>query len=105
MQSTKIAERTFTCDKNDYSKFISFFSSYSLADLEDFIKMTNLGLQKQISEIDYNGLIDIMLHLLAVRDRQSATDDLFEPLKDTIVLLENYGQKMPDHIYNQVEVS
>ncbi|ETE64168.1 Dynein heavy chain 11, axonemal, partial [Ophiophagus hannah] len=86
-----------------FKEYLVKFVTDSLADLEEFIKMTNLGLQKQLSEIDYNGLIDIMFHLLAVRDRQSATDGLFEPLKDTIVLLENYGQKMPDHIYIQVE--
>ncbi|XP_039198067.1 dynein heavy chain 11, axonemal isoform X1 [Crotalus tigris] len=86
-----------------FKEYLVKFVTDSLADLEEFIQMTNLGLQKQLSEIDYNGLIDIMLHLLAVRDRQSTTDDLFEPLKDTIVLLENYGQKMPDHIYIQVE--
>ncbi|XP_070583565.1 dynein axonemal heavy chain 11 isoform X3 [Erythrolamprus reginae] len=86
-----------------FKEYLVKFVIDSLSDLEEFIKMTNLGLQKQLSEIDYNGLIDIMFHLLAVRHRQSATDDLFEPLKDTIVLLENYGQKMPDHIYIQVE--
>ncbi|KAG8139083.1 hypothetical protein E2320_001864 [Naja naja] len=84
-----------------FKEYLVKFVTVSLADLEEFIKMTNLGLQKQLSEIDYNGLIDIMFHLLAVRDRQSATDGLFEPLKDTIVLLENYGQKMPDHVYIQ----
>lgn len=46
-----------------------------------------------------------MGHLLAVRSRQSATDELFEPLKETITLLETYGQKMPEQVYLQLEVS
>lgn len=46
-----------------------------------------------------------MGHLLAVRSRQRATDELFEPLKETITLLESYGQKMPEQVYAQLEVS
>lgn len=76
----------------------------SLADLEEFIKVTDAELNKDLKEGDYNGLVGVMVHLLAVRDRQAATDDLFEPLKDTIILLESYGLKMPDHVYVQVEV-
>lgn len=45
-----------------------------------------------------------MGHLLAVRSRQRATDELFEPLKETIMLLESYGQKMPEQVYAQLEV-
>ncbi|XP_060103688.1 dynein axonemal heavy chain 11 [Heteronotia binoei] len=75
----------------------------SLTDLEEFIKMTDAGLQKELKEGDYNELIDVMVHLLAVRDRQATTNELFKPLKDTIILLESYGQKMPDHIYVLVE--
>ncbi|XP_029444925.1 dynein heavy chain 11, axonemal [Rhinatrema bivittatum] len=75
----------------------------SLTDLEEFIKVTDAGLQKKVNDGDYNGLLEIMEHLLAVRDRYHATDELFEPLKKTITLLESYGQKMPEHIYIQLE--
>ncbi|XP_062979874.1 dynein axonemal heavy chain 11 [Elgaria multicarinata webbii] len=86
-----------------FKEYLLRFVVDSLADLEEFIKMTDAGLHKELEEGDYNGLIDVMVHLLAVKHRQAATDDLFEPLKDTIILLESYGQKMPDHIYVQVE--
>uniref|UniRef100_A0A4W3JPZ5 Dynein axonemal heavy chain 11 n=1 Tax=Callorhinchus milii TaxID=7868 RepID=A0A4W3JPZ5_CALMI len=75
----------------------------SLNELEEFIKITDKGLKKKLKEGDYNGLVDIMEHLMAVRDRQTATDELFEPLKETITLLESYGQTMPDQIYMQLE--
>uniref|UniRef100_A0A8C4YFM3 Dynein axonemal heavy chain 11 n=1 Tax=Gopherus evgoodei TaxID=1825980 RepID=A0A8C4YFM3_9SAUR len=75
----------------------------SLTDLEEFIKVTDAGLQKEVNEGDYNGLVEIMGHLLAVRDRQASTDELFEPLKETITLLESYGQKMSDQVYVQLE--
>ncbi|XP_051008480.1 dynein axonemal heavy chain 11 [Acomys russatus] len=75
----------------------------SLAELQGFIKQTNAGLQRQLREGDRDGLADVMGHLLAVRSRQSTTDELFEPLKETITLLERYGQKMPEHVYAQLE--
>ncbi|XP_038934021.1 dynein axonemal heavy chain 11 isoform X4 [Rattus norvegicus] len=75
----------------------------SLSELQGFIKQTNAGLQRQPHEGDHDGLVDIMGHLLAVRSRQRATDELFEPLKETIMLLESYGQKMPEQVYAQLE--
>lgn len=78
---------------------------YSLSELQGFIKQTDAGLQRQLREGDHGGLVDIMGHLLAVRSRQRHTDELFDPLKQTIMLLENYGQKMPEQVYVQLEVS
>lgn len=78
---------------------------YSLNELQEFIKETDAGLQRALSEGDHDGLVDTMGHLLAVRSRQRATDELFEPLKETIALLETYGQKMPEQVYAQLEVS
>uniref|UniRef100_A0A8C0HXD6 Dynein axonemal heavy chain 11 n=1 Tax=Balaenoptera musculus TaxID=9771 RepID=A0A8C0HXD6_BALMU len=75
----------------------------SLNELQEFIKETGVGLQRELSEDDHDGLVDIMGHLLAVRSRQRATDELFEPLKETITLLETYGQKMPEQVYAQLE--
>ncbi|XP_041102237.1 dynein heavy chain 11, axonemal-like [Polyodon spathula] len=75
----------------------------SLNELEEFIKVTDKALQKPVSKGDYKGLVEIMEFLVAVRDRQAVTDDLFEPLKETIALLEGYGQQMPDQVYTQLE--
>ncbi|XP_054847065.1 dynein axonemal heavy chain 11 [Eublepharis macularius] len=86
-----------------FKEYLLRFVIDSLTDLEEFIKMTDAGLQKELKEGDYDGLVDVLVHLLAVRERQATTDELFEPLKDTIVLLESYGQKMPDHVYVLVE--
>ncbi|XP_063817028.1 dynein axonemal heavy chain 9 isoform X3 [Pseudophryne corroboree] len=75
----------------------------SLLDLEDFIKLAKQGLSKQLKEGDYKGLVEIMGHLMAVKDRQSSTDELFEPLKQTIELLKVYEQELPDEVYKQLE--
>ncbi|XP_044534788.1 dynein axonemal heavy chain 11 [Gracilinanus agilis] len=79
------------------------FVTESLTDLEEFIKVTNAGFCRELKEGDYNGLVEIMGHLMAVKNRQGATDELFDPLKATITLLESYGQKMPDHVYILLE--
>ncbi|KAL4669500.1 hypothetical protein H8959_008054 [Pygathrix nigripes] len=75
----------------------------SLNELQEFIKETDAGLQRELNEGDHDGLVDIMGNILAVRSRQRATDELFEPLKETITLLESYGQKMPEQVYIQLE--
>jgi len=45
--------------------------TFSLQDLEDFIETTKNGLQQEVKEGDYDALVQIMGHLMAVRDRQS----------------------------------
>ena len=76
----------------------------SLKELEEFVQATREGLGQPLMKGDHHGLVKVMGHLLAVRDRQVATDRLFEPLKDTITLLEGYGEAMPDQVYSQLEV-
>ncbi|KAG8128896.1 hypothetical protein E2320_015667, partial [Naja naja] len=44
-----------------------------------------------------------MGQLMAVKDRQSSTDEMFEPLKQTIELLKNYEQELPGDVYRQLE--
>ena len=75
----------------------------SLKDLESFITRTVDGLSKSVEEGDYDGLVDVMIHLLAVRDRQAATDTMFEPLKQTIELLKVYDQEMSDDVHQLLQ--
>ncbi|XP_068610643.1 dynein axonemal heavy chain 9 [Brachionichthys hirsutus] len=75
----------------------------SLSDLEEFISITKAGLSHQVEEGDYGGLVGVMGHLLAVKERQNTTDAMFEPLKQTIALLKVYEQDLPDVVYKQLE--
>ncbi|KAM9371423.1 dynein axonemal heavy chain 9-like [Phaethornis superciliosus] len=77
--------------------------THSLADLDEFIKTADKGLSKKVEKGDYDGLVEIMGHLLAVKERQSATDAMFEPLKQTIQLLKTYEQQLPEEVYEQLE--
>ena len=72
--------------------------------LQEFITNTSKGLAKEPEEGDYQGLVNVMGLLNAVRDRQSDTDVMFEPLKQTIDMLKTCGVDMSEKVYNQLEV-
>ncbi|XP_067164351.1 dynein axonemal heavy chain 17 [Apteryx mantelli] len=74
----------------------------SLQELENFMKEANAGLTKPLQEGDYDGLVEVMGHLMRVKDRQATTDSMFEPLKETIALLKTYGEEMPEEIHQQL---
>ena len=75
----------------------------SLNDLKEFIKAADKGLTKPVEEGDYDGLVEVMGHLMAVKERQATTDEMFEPLKQTIELLKTYDQEMPDEVHQQLQ--
>lgn len=67
--------------------------------------MAETGLSRSVEEGDYGGLVEVMGHLLAVKERQHTTDTMFEPLQQTIALLKVYEQELPDVVYTQLEVN
>ena len=46
-----------------------------------------------------------MGHLLSVRDRSATTDEMFEPLKQTIDMLKSYEHEMSEEVHQQLQVS
>ncbi|KAM8815016.1 dynein axonemal heavy chain 9 [Rhynchonycteris naso] len=79
------------------------YVTYSLADLEDFIKKSESILLKEVEQGDFQGLVEVMRHLTALKDRRSGTDEMFEPLKQTIELLKTYEQEVPETVFRQLE--
>ncbi|GCB62780.1 hypothetical protein scyTo_0013113 [Scyliorhinus torazame] len=77
----------------------------SVNQLVSFIAVTEEGISKKVEDGDYVRLVQIMTHLMAVRDRQSATDNAFESLKETADLLKTYGQQFPEYIYADLAVN
>ncbi|XP_039082400.1 dynein heavy chain 17, axonemal [Hyaena hyaena] len=75
----------------------------SLADLEAFMKVARMGLTKPLKEGDYDGLVEVMGHLMKVKERQVATDNMFEPLKQTIELLKTYGEEIPEETHMKLQ--
>ncbi|TKS79999.1 Dynein heavy chain 11, axonemal [Collichthys lucidus] len=76
----------------------------SVRELSSFVQDTAHGLSKKVSDGDYAGLVDIMGHLMAIRDRQISNEQHFKPLKSTAELLKTYGQQLPESVYTQLEV-
>lgn len=81
------------------------FFSFSLVTLEQFIKKSAGGLSTTVEEGNYATLVDVMGHLMAVKDRQTSIDGMFEPLKQTIDLLKTYGQEMSEDVHHLLQVS
>lgn len=73
-----------------------------MRDLSSFIQATASGLSNKVG--DYEGLVAIMGHLMAIRNRQISNEQHFKPLKSTTELLKTYGQQLPENIYMQLEV-
>ena len=67
----------------------------NLDDLNKFIEEADEGLMTQVHEGDYKSLIKVMKYLQLVKEKQSLADSMFEPLKDIIDLLRNYGMEIP----------
>ncbi|NXE69982.1 DYH17 protein, partial [Calcarius ornatus] len=80
-------------------QYLAHHVTSSLEELQNFIKESTAGLSKPLEEGDYEGLVEVMAHLAKVRERQEATDAMFEPLKETVALLKTYGDKMPEDIH------
>ncbi len=78
--------------------------SRSVRELSSFVQDTAHGLSNKVSDGDYAGLVDIMGHLMAIRDRQISNEQHFRPLKSTAELLKTYGQQLPESVYTQLEV-
>ncbi|KAK7807584.1 hypothetical protein U0070_013890 [Myodes glareolus] len=87
-----------------FKRYLSNHVISSLAELEGFMTVTRSGLKKPLKEGDYDGLVEVMGHLMKVKERQVATDSMFEPLKQTIELLKTYGEEMPEETYLKLQV-
>lgn len=75
-----------------------------MRELSSFVEDTACGLYNKVSDGDYAGLVNIMGHLMAIRDRQISNEHHFKPLKSTAELLKTYGQQLPEDVYIQLEV-
>lgn len=61
-------------------------------------------LKEPVCSGDYQALVQVMGYLLEIRDRQTSTDQLFEPVIDVVNLLEQYGETLTECDHMQLEV-
>ncbi|KAI8120795.1 ciliary, Dynein beta chain [Lucilia cuprina] len=70
----------------------------SLMDLSNFIRKADEGLLQTVKEGDYEGLVNIMAYLMHVKERALKTDEMFEPMQETIQLLKYYDMDIPEEV-------
>lgn len=75
-----------------------------MKELDDFIKEKDKHLVKEVKEGDFENLVAMMGHLGQVREKTNQYDNMFEPIKKKIELLKNYGQEVPDDVYDKLQV-
>ncbi|XP_069702004.1 dynein beta chain, ciliary-like [Periplaneta americana] len=75
----------------------------SLQELEDFMIEADKGLLATVQEGDYDGLLKVMGYLYHVRERQVATDEMFEPLKEIIEMLKVYDVEFSEETYLKLQ--
>lgn len=51
-----------------------------------------------VPEGDYEALVSVMGYLMHVKDRTLTTDDMFQPLTETIELLKFYDMDIPEEV-------
>jgi dynein heavy chain, axonemal len=72
--------------------------THSLSDLANFIRQAAEGLLQTVNEGDYAALVKIMGFLMNVKERCAVTDEMFEPLTETIELLKYYDMDIPEEV-------
>lgn len=71
---------------------------FSLFDLAKFIQDADGGLMQTVVEGDYEVLVSVMGYLYKVKERQATTDEMFQPLTDTIQLLKYYDMELSEEV-------
>lgn len=51
-----------------------------------------------VVEGNYEVLVSVMGYLYNVKERQATTDEMFQPLTDTIQLLKYYDMELPEEV-------
>lgn len=70
----------------------------NLMDLSSFIRKADEGLLQTVKEGDYDGLVSIMAYLMQVKERAVKTDNMFEPMQETIQLLKYFDMDIPEEV-------
>ncbi|XP_047526088.1 dynein beta chain, ciliary-like isoform X1 [Pieris napi] len=90
---------------NLYKQNLKDHVQTSLDDLEKFIAYATKELSVELGEDDYEGLLQVMRVLNEVKAKVDAgTEQMFEPLRDIIYVLKEYGVDFPEETYEQLDI-
>ncbi|XP_009290539.2 dynein axonemal heavy chain 11 isoform X1 [Danio rerio] len=86
-----------------FKEHLMSFVTNSIGELEEFMEQAESRLKEPVCSGDYQALVEVKGFLLAIRNRQHNTERLFEPVREMVNLLEQFGETLPDSIYIQLE--
>eukprot|EP00163_Fabomonas_tropica_P009916 TRINITY_DN1985_c0_g1_i1.p1 TRINITY_DN1985_c0_g1~~TRINITY_DN1985_c0_g1_i1.p1 ORF type:complete len:4225 (-),score=1474.45 TRINITY_DN1985_c0_g1_i1:598-13272(-) len=86
-----------------YTHHLASKVSSSLNELDSFIAIVNHGLSRDVQADDIESLMQVMGHIRDTRNRETATDDMFEPLRDTVHLLRKHDASVPEDSVKKLE--
>ncbi|XP_063367395.1 dynein beta chain, ciliary-like [Cydia amplana] len=90
---------------NMYKQNLKDHVLHSLNELQDFIAYATKELSVELGDEDYEGLLQVMRVFNEVKARVDAgTDTMFEPLRDIIYALKEYGVDFPEETYEQLDM-
>ncbi|XP_076749810.1 dynein beta chain, ciliary-like [Xylocopa sonorina] len=71
-----------------------------LEKLAEFLQLAMDNFSRPIHEDDYDALLETIYYLKEVRDRQYEIEDMFDPIKKTIELLQTYNVHLDEKIFS-----
>ncbi|XP_077065347.1 dynein axonemal heavy chain 11 [Siphateles boraxobius] len=86
-----------------FKKHLMSYVTGSIAELKEFMLQAESRLKEPVCSGDYQALVQVMGFLLAVKNRQSCTDQLFERVSEVVTLLEQYGETLSECVHMQLE--
>ncbi|GAA54008.1 dynein beta chain ciliary, partial [Clonorchis sinensis] len=77
----------------------------TLDNLKAFIEdsINDLELKGDPEKVDYAKLVTVLERLKLIREAEDATDAGFEPLRETVALLKEFGEELPDAMNKLLE--
>ena len=95
---------SFDFESFDFESSLVVESPLTESAKETFLEDAERGLQSQISEGDYSGLVKMMGLIKAVKDNQSKFNPLFGEMKNILSLLHNYNVVVPEKVFQQLNL-
>lgn len=76
----------------------------SLRELDEFVRIKEDRLSKELKEGDFKHLVEMMGHLADVREKQFTYDNMFEPIKQKLTLIKSFGLEIPSDVYDKLMI-
>ncbi|TPP61873.1 Dynein beta chain ciliary [Fasciola gigantica] len=77
----------------------------TLENLKAFIEdsLTDMEIEGDAETVDYDKLVTVLERLKLIREAEDATDAGFEPLRETVALLKEFGEELPESMNKLLE--